>query len=138
MANFSVDGLDEFMLSMQQVAELPESVMDDMLNEQADFLIPEIQERGRAYGVGSGDLLKSIKKGKPKRGKNGGRQLIIAARGRNKVSKTPNSYVAFLNNYGSRHNVAKPFWTDTESMSDKSLNKIAAGVYSLWLESKNL
>lgn len=124
MANFSISGLDEFMLSMQQVAELPESVMDEMLNEQADFLIPEIQKRGYAYGVGSGELLKSIKKGKPKRGKNGGRQLIIAARGRNKVSKTPNGYVAFLNNYGSRHNVAKPFWTDTESISDKSLNEI--------------
>ena len=138
MANFSVSGLDEFMLFMQQVAELPESVMDEMLNEQADFLIPEIQKRGYAYGVGSGELLKSIKKGKPKRGKNGGRQLIIAARGRNKVSKTPNGYVAFLNNYGSRHNVAKPFWTDTESISDKSLNEIAARAYNLWLESKNL
>ena len=36
MANCSVDGLDEFMLSMQQVAELPKSVIDDMLKAGAD------------------------------------------------------------------------------------------------------
>ena len=135
---FKVSGLDEFSLSLQEMAELPDSVQDDMLNAQADFLITEIQERGSAYGVGSGNLLKSIKKGKPKRGKKGDRKIIVAPRGKNKTSGTPNGYVAFLNNYGSRHNVAKPFWTDTVTLSEKSLDKVAATVYDQWLKSKNL
>lgn len=138
MAGISFDGLDEFLLSMEEVEAMPEYVQDKMLNAQADFLIPEIQARGRAYGVGSGNLLKSIKKGKPKRGKKGGRQMIVAPRGKNKTSGTPNGYVGFLNNYGSRHNTAKPFWTDTVSMSEKSLNQVAATVYDEWLKSKNL
>ena len=61
MAGISFDGLDEFLLSMEEVEAMPEYVQDEMLNAQADFLIPEIQARGRAYGVGSGNLLKSIK-----------------------------------------------------------------------------
>ena len=39
MAEFSASGLDSFMLSLQQIAELPPEVQDEMLNAGADVLV---------------------------------------------------------------------------------------------------
>lgn len=39
MATFSVDGLGDFMLSMQQVAELPGEVIDEILEAGSEVVI---------------------------------------------------------------------------------------------------
>lgn len=143
MAEFSFSGINELELSLREIEELPEEVADEMLEAQADVLIDEIQNRGEAYGVmapGSGKMLKSIKKGKAKRGKNGTRQIVVSPRGsrtRGK-KKTSNAEIAFLNNYGTRHQQARPFWSDAEKTSEKSMEKAAAEVHDKWLISKGL
>ena len=111
MATFEVDGLDDLFLSLSEISEIPEEVQDEILNAQADALIPEIQARGHGYGVEqTGMTLRSIKKGKAKKGKNG-RNLVVAPRGRNK-RKVSYSEIAFVNNYGSRRQAApaRPPW----------------------------
>ncbi len=137
MATFSVDGLDDLALSLSEISEIPEDIQDEILNAQADILIPQIQERGRGYGVErSGMTLRSIKKGKAKKGKNG-RVLVVAPRGRNK-KKVSYSEIAFLNNYGSRKQSARPFFTDAVAVSEQTMHKAAERVYDRWLKSKNL
>ncbi|MBQ2997256.1 MAG: HK97 gp10 family phage protein [Oscillibacter sp.] len=145
MAEFHFSGVDELELSLREIEELPEEVVDEMLEAQADVLIDEIQNRGEAYGVmapGSGKMLRSIKKGRPKRGKNGTRQIVVSPRGTRKRGKegkkTSNAEIAFLNNYGTRHQQARPFWSDAEKTSEKSMEKAAAEVHDKWLNSKGL
>lgn len=152
---FKWDGMEDLQLSFEKMAQLPDEVKDQILTEQSDYVVEKLKQRGEGYGVGAagrndpfaltqtyegGGLLKSIKAGKPKRGKDGNRKVTISARGKNKISGTKNDYVAFLNNYGSRHNKAKPFWTDTMTVEAKSetLTDIAKNIYDQWLKSLNL
>lgn len=138
MPEISFDGLEGLMLSMKEISVIPDEVKDAMLEAQADFLADEIRKRGEGYGVqDSGDMLASIKKGKPKKGKNGGRQIAVSARGRRK-NGVRNSEIAFLNNYGTRHQKARPFWTDAEKASESTMSKISSEIYSDFLKSKNL
>jgi len=137
---FSVSGLDELMLSMKEIEEIPEAVVDEMLNAQADVLIPEIQERARAYGVvDSGKTIKSIKKGKPKT-KKGLRFIVVKPYGTRirKSQKISNAEIAFLNEYGTRETPARPFFRDACEISAKTMTKAAFGIYDRWLKSKNL
>lgn len=154
MATFTSEGLDDLILSMEEVAAMPEDVMDEILHAQADFLVEQLKLRGEGYGVYSKEteaifgspkmtLLNSIKKGKPKRGKSGGRQLIVAPRGKRirgkeKKHSVRNAEIAFLVNFGTRSIAARPFWTDTEKLSDKSMMRIARDIFDQWLQTKNL
>lgn len=152
MAQLSFSGLDELMLSMQEIAEIPPDVQDEMLNAGADVLIPEIKARGEGYGVGSGDqaegiLLDSLAKSKIKQSQKKGRYITIYFKGsriRGKDGETgknkriKNSEIAFLNEYGTRHQKARPFVGDTISMSGSTVEREEAAVYNRWLESKGL
>ena len=143
MAEFYFSGVDALELSLKEIEELPDDVVDEMLGAQADVLIEEIRRRGEGYGVkapGSGKMLKSIKKGKAKRGKNGTRQIVVSPRGariRGK-KKTTNAEIAFMNNYGTRNQQARPFWSDAEKLSEKTMEAVAAEVHDRWLASKGL
>ena len=130
------------MLSMQEIAEIPDEIIDAILNAQADALIPEIQERGRGYGVeaeGSGKMLKSIKKGKI-RIKKKSRSITVSPTGSRARGKkrTKNTEIAFLNNYGTRHQKARPFWTDAEKTSALTVTAAGEQIVDKWLTSKNL
>ncbi len=136
MAQFEFSGIDDLILSMEQVEALPEYLVDAILTEQAEVLAEEIRLRGKGYGVeDSGKLLSSIKPGKPKKGKKGGRQIVVSARGSRKRGnrKVNNGEIAFLNNYGTRYQKARPFWSDAESMSEQTMRRVAREIYDRWL-----
>lgn len=148
MANFSVDGLDEFMLSMQQVAELPNDVIDDMLNAGAD-VAAEAQRKEAAvvlrgeYATGTTAL--SIKKGKVKLHKDGYRVIYVTPtgtrkRGKRKITKTRNAEIAFVNEFGVPHRgiPARPFISTANEKSAAATTAAQAAVYNKFLESKNL
>ena len=138
MSEFSFSGIDDFIFSMEKVANIPEEVQDEILVEQADVLVHELRLRGEGYGVSdTGAMLQSIKAGKPKKGKKGGRQLVVSPRGKRKDGKT-NGEVAFLNNYGTRHQMARPFWTDTEKLTERTMEKVGAEVYDKYLVKNGL
>lgn len=146
MAEFVVQGLDGFADSLRQLAELPEHVQDDILNAQADALIPELQERGRAYGVeNSGKMLRSIKKGKVRVNKDG-RYIVVAPRGTRKrvsertgkVHKVKEAEIGFFANYGTRNQRAMPFWTDTIQISAATLIREGRRVFYAYMDELNL
>lgn len=138
MAEFVFEGLDQLALSLREVAEISDAIQDQILEEQADALVLELQRRGEGYGVVPPDSagLRSIRKGKPKRGKNGAKQIVVKPRGRSKRSKTPYSAVLFFRNYGTRTMPALPFWTDTVALSAGTLDRIAQDIFNQWIESK--
>lgn len=140
MAEFSCNGLDELMVSMQEIEVMPDDVKDELLNAEADALIPEIKERGHAYGIPDGKMLQSIKKGKVRTSKKGNKGISVYPAGSRIRGKkrTTNSEIAFLNNYGTRHMQARPFWTDSETTSALTMQKAGEGVVDKWLKSKDL
>lgn len=143
MAKFIVDGLDELIYDFEQLQQVKDEEWDEILVEEANYLTDQIKMRGYGYGVGSGKLLESIKPGKPKPGKNSGRQIVIAprgkrTRGKEKVQTVTNAEIAFYVNYGSRGTEAKPFWTDTVEMSRATIDRMTREGLDRILKKRNL
>lgn len=141
MAEFKAVGLDELMLSLQEIAEIPEDVQDEMLQAQGDIVAREQRESARRYGIQqTGITIRSIKPGRVKRDKHGNRVLYVTPVGsriRGK-KKTSNAEIAFLSEYGTRKHKARPFMRDANERSAEAATKAAADIYYRWQESRGL
>lgn len=140
---FDLEGLEDLALSLSEIAEIPDDIQAQILNTQADDFVREVKNRGAGYGVGvkkgTGQLLKSIKKGKIRRLNNGLAIYVqpTGSRKRGKI-KTKNTEIGFFVNYGSRHNRPLPFWTDSVAMYEGKAEKKSREIFDNWLKSKNL
>lgn len=140
MAEIGFSGLDELMLSMEEISEIPDEVQDAMLNAQADVVTAAQKARARAYGVqDTGLVISSIKKGKPKR-KKGVRVIYITPSGTRRRGKQTvrNAEIAFINEYGDRRQRARPFIRDANEACAEATTQAGFEVYDKWLKSKNL
>ena len=142
MATMSFDGADDLIQSIQELTEMPESVLDDMLQAQAAVTIPAIQAKGRAYGVvDTGQSLASLKPGKPKWNRDRtARELYISPTGfrRRGRTVTRNAEILFVNEYGKRGQKARPFMKDGGEAAAESQEKAAMTVYNGYLNQKDL
>ena len=146
MANFSVSGLDEFMLSMQQVAELPDEVIDDMLKAGADVAAEAQRKEAAAVLRGpyaTGETALSIEKGKVKLRRDGSRVIYVTPtgtrkRGKQKISKTRNAEIAYVNEYGTDSSQARGFIRKANEKCADETTTAEFMVYNRFLESKNL
>mgnify|MGYP006886751211 FL=1 len=144
MARVEFSGIDELSLSLKEVAELPDEVIDAMLDARADVIVEAQRESAKRMLVGpyaKGDTAKSIEKGKPKL-RDGHRILYVTPTGSRKHSDgakpTRNAEIAFVNEYGTRDIPARSFIrTANETCADAA---VAAEfeVYSRFLEEKGL
>lgn len=140
---FDLEGLDDLALSLSEIAEIPDDIQAQILNTQADDFVREVKNRGAGYGVGAkkgtGQLLKSIKKGKIRR-LNNGLAIYVQPTGSRKRGKirTKNTEIGFFVNYGSRHNRPLPFWSDSVAMYEGKAEKKSREIFDNWLKSKNL
>ena len=140
MARFEVDGLDALTTDLADLAKLPDSVVDGMLNAEADVLVAEQRKtaeqmlRGRGYETGA--TARSIKKGKIKKSGND-RTIYITPTGTN-ARGTRNAEVAFINEYGKKGQPARPFIrTANERAGDRAV-EAGEKVLNAYLDSKNL
>lgn len=161
---FTVNGLDEFSLSLKEIAELPESVKDNMLRAGADALIPALRRKLEALGlVDTGKLRDSITAfrklrhgeviykiypaGKRRERK---RRTVTKAYKRSKHGRTytvggntvdvTNGEVGFIHEFGAgKRGIPATMWmlTTVEENADK-VEAAEAAVYDEWLKSKNL
>ena len=141
MAEFSFSGLDELMLSMQEIAQIPDEVVDEMLNAQADVVVEAQRRQGKVMGVHrTGMTVKSIKKGKVKLRKDGTRVIYVSPMGTRKRGnkRVRNAEIGFVTEYGTRSQKAKPFIKAANEQSAVEATEAAAEVHSRWLESKGL
>ena len=152
MAEFSFRGLDEFTLSLKEVAELPEEVVDEMLNAGADVTAAaqrqEAEKLGKLGGYrndsqtidwSTGETARSIKKGRVKT-KDGHRVIYITPVGSRKRGKTTtrNAEIAFLNEFGTKTIRARGFIRKANENSAEAATAAQMEVYNRYLESKNL
>ena len=141
MAEFKAVGLDELSLSLQEIAEIPEDIQDEMLRAQGDIVARAQRESAQRYGIQrTGTLIRSIKAGKVKLDKHGNRVLYVTPVG-SRVrggKKTTNAEIAFLNEYGTRRQKARPFMRDANERSAEAATQAAADIYYRWQESRGL
>lgn len=140
MAEFGVTGLEDLLLSMQEVAQIPDDVIDEILNAQADVTVEAQKAAGRQMGVeDTGITLRKLKKGKVKIRK-GQRVIYITPTGTRQrgKTKTRNAEIAFVNEYGKKGQKARPFIKLGNEKSAEEATAAGFRVYDAWLQSKNL
>lgn len=141
MAEFKAIGLDELALSLQEIAEIPEDIQDEMLQAQGNIVARAQRESAQRYGIQrTGTLIRSIKAGKVKLDKHGNRVLYVTPVG-SRVrggKKTTNAEIAFLNEYGTRGQRVRPFMRDANERSAEEATRAAADIYYRWQESRGL
>ena len=143
MAEFSCNGLDGLMLSLQEIAEIPAEVQDEMLRAGADVVAKAQREKVRDYGIYDGSSPKhvadSIKPGKVKL-KKGQRIIYVSPTGSRRRGKTVtrNSEILFVNEYGRRGQKARPAVRDANEASAEATTAAQAEVYDKYLRSKDL
>ena len=143
MAEFSCNGLDGLMLSMQKLAEIPEDVQDEMLQAGAEVVAKAQREKVRAYGIYDGSspehVADSIKPGKVKL-KKGQRIIYVSPTGSRRRGKTVtrNGEILFVNEYGRRGQKARPAVRDANEASAEATTAAQAEVYDKYLRSKDL
>lgn len=154
MAEVNFKGLDELTLSLEQVAELPDEVIDEMLEAAADVTVPaqraEAMKLGKLGGYrndgqrvdySTGATARSIKKGRVKV-KNGQRFLYITPVGSRRESPgakpVRNAEIAFLNEFGTKTIHARNFIRTANEKCAEAATAAQMAVYNKFLESKNL
>lgn len=141
MAEFKAIGLDELSLSLQEIAEIPEDIQDEMLQAQGNIVARAQRESAQRYGIQrTGTMIRSIKPGRVKLDKHGNRVLYVTPVG-SRVrggKKTTNAEIAFLNEYGTRKQKARPFMRDANERSAEAATQAAADIYYRWQDSRGL
>ncbi len=144
MGRLTVNGIDALSDDFAALARLPDSVIDGILDAEADVILPaqraEIEKQWNGpKNLSTGMSAKSIKKGKVKKDRDG-RSLSIYPKGTRKRGgqTTRNAEIAFINEYGKRGQPARP--AIDAANKKKEEEAVAAGerVYNQFLDSRNL
>lgn len=147
MARMTVDGIEEFMLSMKEAAELPDSVANNMLQPSATIVANAQRKKITASILdrpSSGVLAKSVKVSRMKTRKNGERYVTVYPQGTHHINadgtKVSNNEVYFVNEYGApkKHIAAKGIAKAANAESADEATAAQTNVYDKWLQSKNL
>ena len=146
MPEFKSFGLDELMLSLEEIAAIPVEVQDEMLNVQADVTLRAQRESILAHGIYDRDnkgrhVADSLKKSKVKiRKKDQVRVINITPAGsrRRGNTVTRNAEILFVNEYGRKDQKARPAIRDANEKSADRGTMAALEVYDNFLKSKNL
>ena len=128
MAKLSVSGLDSLMLSLEEIASIPDDVAAAMLDAEAQV----VEEA-------NGETLRSIRRGKMKKGRDGSRTVYITPQGVNEKGER-NAAVAFINEYGvpSRKIPPRPFIATANEKAAGPAVAEAEKVYDEFLKEKGL
>ncbi|MDR3277430.1 MAG: hypothetical protein LBT12_01545 [Oscillospiraceae bacterium] len=141
MASFKVEGFNELALSFDKLANIPTNVIAEMLNAEADVIVRAQKATAKAMLNGkfsTGKTADSISKAKAIVQPNGGNIITVYAMGtrtRGKKSKTRNSEIAFVNEYGARGKPKRPFIAEANKKHADEAVAAATAVYDKYLGS---
>lgn len=139
MGNLTANGLDALIDDFADLAKLPDSVTDGILEAEADVIAAAQQAQAAKMWTGpyaTGTTAWSIKKGKVK--KNGlNKSITVAPTGTNKRG-TRNAEVAFINEYGKKRPPGRPAIRTANEQKEKEAVEAGEKVYHAYLDGKNL
>lgn len=138
MAKLSFEGIDGLMLSLEEIADLPDDVAEAMLDAEAKIVEEASIAAGMQLGVyRTGQTLSSIRRGRMRKGRDGVRQMYVTPQGVNDRGER-NAAVAFVNEYGKRGQPGRPFMHLAAETAATPAVEEAAKIYDEFLKSKNL
>jgi HK97 gp10 family phage protein len=139
MASFKVDGMADLSDFFENMASLPNDVIDKMLHAEADVIVKAQRRTAKTMLNGpyaTGELSRSVAKGRIKKTKDG-KSISIIFKGSRKRGNTTtsNAEIAFINEFGKRGQNPRPFIkTANEQSADEAL-EAASRVYDEFLNS---
>lgn len=140
---FKVEGLNEFSLSLEELAALPDTVQDRMLLAGADVVAKAQKQKVLAYGIYDRDstqhVADAIKPGKVKLNR-GERVVYVSPTGTRKRGNktTRNAEILFVNEYGKKEQKARPAVRDANEACAAAMTQAQFEVYDQWLKSLGL
>lgn len=144
MAKLEVNGMDGLLDDLEALAGLPDSVGEDILNAEADVIVPaQREEIGRRWRgpYSEGISAEAVKKGPVKR-KGSGHSIFIYPQGTRKRGgkSVRNAEIAFINEYGApgRGIAARPAIATANAKAEEAAVEAGAQVFDAYLDSKNL
>lgn len=138
MATFQTDGLAEFSLSLDEIARIPDAVLDEMIEAQADVIESAQKASAEAFGVkDTGALQSSIGRGEPRRTRNG-RSISIYPRGSRTRGQTAarEAEIGFINEFGKKGQSARPFIKAANERHAEEAVSASEKIYRDYIESK--
>lgn len=139
MARLTVNGLDALVGDLAEVASLPDSVIEELLNAEADVIEAEQRKTVREMLSGpyaTGATAASIRKGKVKKTPSG-KSITVAPKGTNKRG-TRHAEVLFINEYGKKGQPARPAVRTANTRAEKPALDAGEKVFNDFLDKKGL
>lgn len=139
MASFEFSGFDELDAALARIGQPPDAVKEKALTAMAQAAAGKIKSQGEAMGVRDPEsdehILDTITVNKPKLNAEGGVCTITfkgtRSRGRKRVR---NAEIAFVNEYGSRKQRARPFIGQAMTQNEKAIVDPGAEILGAWIE----
>ena len=136
MARIEITGLGETLISMENIANIPDSVIQAMMEAQADIVV-EAQKRTASTMLRGpyyrGGVVSGISKGKFKLTKDGAEHYVVfkGTQHGNRIAE-----IAFVNEYGKKNQPARPFIKTANEQATGEAAEAAAKILHDWQESQ--
>lgn len=140
MAKIEIDDMASLRLSFEQLSELPDEVVDDMLNAEADIIVEAQKQSAREYGIqDTGMEISSIGKTKVKKAVDGKCIHVYpqGSRTRNGIV-TQNAEIGFIAEFGKQGVPARPFIRDANERAAEKAVDAAYKIYDDYLRKRRL
>lgn len=142
MAEFSFDGIDDLIKSMQKADLFDEETQSKMLNAGADHLTKTIREEASRSGYQLRRISSKLSKSrKIKKDKNGNFYTTVTVSGNNDRGER-NATVAFVLNYGRSEKYGRIqgsyFWTRAVNRTEKTVQGVYEDIVTEELKERGL
>lgn len=143
MATFEVSGFSELNQALSRVSDVPEEIKREILTAMGEEALAAVREAGEAAGIRSADpeakhVLDALSLSKVKFNDNGG-SVLVTFKGSRKDAKhgkrTRQAAVAFYNEYGTKHQRARPFMRPGIERRRQQIYEAGEKIYHRWLKS---
>lgn len=138
MAIFTTSGIDRYALSLEELENVPGSVIEEMVLAEGAVIRKGQAEEAAAMLQGpyyAGDVAKGARVGKPKKTEDG-RAVYVTFDGKSHGVRV--AEIAFINEFGKKNQPPRPFIsTANEKHADEAV-EAAAKVYDEYLKKNDL
>ena len=140
MANLSTSGLEELLDDLAAIAEIPDETLLEMLTAEAEIIAEAQAAEAKAMGVyDTGKTAQSITYDKKLKETSDGKCIYVYPKGsRSDGNKRRVAEVAFVNEFGTGEQPARPFIKTANEKKGAEAVDAAALVLDKFHKSKNL
>lgn len=140
MANLSTSGLEELLDDLEAIAEIPDETLLEMLTAEAEIIAEAQAAEAKAMGVyDTGKTARSITYDKKLKETSDGKCIYVYPKGsRSDGNKRRVAEVAFVNEFGTGEQPARPFIKTANEKKGAEAVDAAALVLDKFHKSKNL